>query len=78
MQTRVHSRVLLLLAALLASGAVALVAVAEESKSTPLAKELGPRLKALPYVIVIAPNGKRTEIVGLAPAKLLAALGGSR
>ena len=42
---------------------------------TPLAKELGARLKALPYVIVYSPDGRRTEIVGDAPAKLAAALG---
>lgn len=41
---------------------------------TPLAKELGPRLTALPYVIVFSPSGRRTEIVGDQPAKLAAAL----
>lgn len=46
------------------------------SFETPLAKELAPRLSALPYVIVFAPDGKRTDVVGLKPDKLLAALGG--
>src|SRR5262245_47701015 len=31
---------------------------------SPLAKRIGAKLRALPYVIVIAPDGKRTELVG--------------
>lgn len=42
---------------------------------TPLAKSLGTRLKALPYVVVFAPDGRRTDITGLALDKLDAALG---
>lgn len=45
---------------------------------TPLAKELGTRLTGLPYVIVFDPSGKRTELLGMNEAKLLAALGGRR
>jgi thiol-disulfide isomerase/thioredoxin len=47
------------------------------SFDTPLAKRLGARLKALPYVIVFAPDGKRTELVGVDLKKLNAALGAS-
>ena len=43
---------------------------------TPLARELGRRLTALPYVVVFAPDGKRTEIVGADLGKLASALGG--
>lgn len=32
---------------------------------TPLARELGARFEALPYVVVFSPAGKRTDIVGL-------------
>jgi copper chaperone CopZ len=42
---------------------------------TPLAKELGSRLDALPYVIVFDPAGKRTDIVGADFGKLDEALG---
>jgi copper chaperone CopZ/thiol-disulfide isomerase/thioredoxin len=42
---------------------------------TPLAAELGPRLEALPYVIVFDPAGKRTDIVGADFGKLDKALG---
>lgn len=42
---------------------------------TPLARELGPRLEALPYVIVFDPAGKRTDIVGADFGKLDKALG---
>jgi copper chaperone CopZ len=42
---------------------------------TPLAKELGSRLDALPYVIVFDPAGKRTDIVGADFGKLDKALG---
>jgi copper chaperone CopZ/thiol-disulfide isomerase/thioredoxin len=45
---------------------------------TPLARELGPRLDALPYVIVFDPAGKRTDIVGADLGKLDKALGASR
>jgi thiol-disulfide isomerase/thioredoxin len=31
---------------------------------SPLAKELGPRLDSLPYVIVFTPSGKRIDIAG--------------
>ena len=48
------------------------------SFQSPLARELGRKLSALPYVIVIAPNGKRTDIVGLDLQKLGAALGAPR
>jgi len=41
---------------------------------SPLAKELGAKLTKLPFVVVFQPNGKRKEIVGEAPEKLLAAL----
>ena len=41
---------------------------------TPLAKELGPRLDALPYVVVFDPAGKRTDIVGADFGKLDKAL----
>lgn len=41
---------------------------------TPLAKSLGSKLKALPYVVVFAPDGRRTDITGLALDKLDAAL----
>jgi copper chaperone CopZ len=39
-----------------------------------LARELGPRFEALPYVIVFSPAGKRTEIAGLDLEKLERAL----
>jgi copper chaperone CopZ len=42
---------------------------------TPLARELGARFEALPYVIVFSPAGKRTEIQGIDFAKLDRALG---
>jgi thiol-disulfide isomerase/thioredoxin/copper chaperone CopZ len=45
------------------------------SFDTPLARELGRRLTALPYVVVFAPDGKRTDITGNNPKKLGAALG---
>jgi copper chaperone CopZ len=48
------------------------------SFQTPLAHELGRKLTALPYVIVITPEGKRTDIVGLDLQKLAAALGEPR
>lgn len=45
---------------------------------TPLARELGWRLEALPYVIVFDPAGKRTDIVGADFGKLDKALGAAR
>ena len=42
---------------------------------SPLARELGPRLDALPYVVVFDPAGKRTDIVGADFGKLDRALG---
>jgi thiol-disulfide isomerase/thioredoxin len=41
---------------------------------TPLARELGPRLESLPYVIVFTPTGKRTDITGTDFPKLDKAL----
>ncbi len=40
-----------------------------------LARQLGRKLKALPYVVVFGPDGKRTEITGSDPKKLTAVLG---
>jgi thiol-disulfide isomerase/thioredoxin/copper chaperone CopZ len=34
------------------------------SFNSPLAKQLGRRLRGLPYVVVFSPDGKRTEIIG--------------
>ena len=45
---------------------------------TPLAKELGSRIEALPYVIVFDAAGKRTDIVGADFDKLDKALGVTR
>ena len=42
---------------------------------TPLAREMGARLEALPYVVVFSPSGKRTDIEGVAFDKLDKALG---
>ena len=39
-----------------------------------LAKELGAGLRALPYVVVFAPDGKRTAVTGLHAKKVLEAL----
>jgi len=41
---------------------------------SPLAREFGPRLKSLPYVVVFSPAGKRIDIVGADFKKLAAAL----
>jgi copper chaperone CopZ len=41
---------------------------------SPLGKELGSRLEALPYVIVFTPSGKRIDIAGVDMAKLDKAL----
>jgi thiol-disulfide isomerase/thioredoxin len=43
---------------------------------TPLARELGPRFEALPYVVVFTPRGKRVDIVGADFARLDKALAG--
>ena len=43
---------------------------------TPLARELGPGLEEIPYLLVYTPSGKRTEIVGTDFAKLDKALKG--
>ena len=40
-----------------------------------LARQLGRKLEALPYVVVFGPDGKRTEITGIDSKKLTAALG---
>ncbi len=45
------------------------------SFETPLARQLGRKLRALPYVMVFDPSGKLTEIPGNNPRKLAAALG---
>jgi copper chaperone CopZ len=44
------------------------------SFTSPLARELGSRLSALPHVVVFTPDGKRTDISGLHVDKLTAAL----
>lgn len=48
------------------------------SFTSPLARELGSKLKALPHVVVFSPDGKRTDISGLKPEKLRAALAAVR
>jgi len=45
---------------------------------TPLARELGSRLDAIPYVIVFDPAGKRTDISGADFSRLDKALGAGR
>ena len=45
---------------------------------SPLARELGPKLTKLPYVVVFDPKGRRTEITGEAPKKLADALSSHR
>ncbi|NOT35090.1 MAG: hypothetical protein HOP12_13160 [Candidatus Eisenbacteria bacterium] len=42
---------------------------------SPLARELGSRLRALPYLVIFSPDGKRTELVGPNTNKLAATLG---
>jgi len=42
--------------------------------NTPLAKDLGPRIRGLPYVVVFDPNGKRTDIMGAKLDRIVAAL----
>ncbi|NOT32794.1 MAG: hypothetical protein HOP12_01355 [Candidatus Eisenbacteria bacterium] len=41
---------------------------------SPLARELGARLKALPYLVVFSPDGKRTDLVGANIRQLASAL----
>lgn len=41
---------------------------------SPLARELGAKLKALPYVVVFTPDGGRTDAIGPDAQKLLATL----
>lgn len=41
---------------------------------SPLAREIGPRLHALPYVVVFTPSGKRSDLAGADLKKLDAAL----
>jgi len=41
---------------------------------SPLAREQGGRLRALPYLVVFSPAGKRTDLVGANEKKLAAAL----
>jgi copper chaperone CopZ len=43
---------------------------------TPLARELGSRFEALPYVVVFSPAGKRTDIQGVDLEKMEKALAG--
>jgi thiol-disulfide isomerase/thioredoxin len=43
---------------------------------SPLAREQGPKLKGLPYVVVFSPTGKRTDLMGNDAKKLASALGG--
>ena len=40
----------------------------------PLVKDLGPRIRGLPYVVVFDPNGKRTDIMGANLDRIAAAL----
>jgi thiol-disulfide isomerase/thioredoxin len=42
---------------------------------TPLAKQLGRKLRGLPYLIVFSPDGKKTEILGGDSKRLAAVLG---
>jgi thiol-disulfide isomerase/thioredoxin len=42
--------------------------------NTPLVRELGPKLKALPYLVVFDPKGKRTDIIGGSTDQLAATL----
>src|SRR5262249_31642707 len=43
--------------------------------ASPLAREQGARMRALPYVVVFSPQGKRTDITGDDAKRLAAALG---
>jgi thioredoxin 1 len=42
---------------------------------SPLAREMGAKLKALPHVVVFSPDGKRTDLTGADAKKLAAAVG---
>ena len=42
--------------------------------NTPLVKDLGPRIRGLPYVVVFDPKGKRTDIMGANLDRIAAAL----
>ena len=42
--------------------------------NTPLVKDLGPRIRGLPYVVVFDPKGKRTDIMGANLDRITAAL----
>lgn len=41
---------------------------------SPLAREMGAKLKALPYLVIFAPDGRRTDLMGANTQKLTAAL----
>jgi thioredoxin 1 len=43
---------------------------------SPLAREMGARLTALPYLVVFTPGGKRQDFIGADKKRLAAALGG--
>ena len=43
---------------------------------TPLASEMGPDFDSLPWIVVFAPDGKRTDVIGADWARLEKALGG--
>jgi thiol-disulfide isomerase/thioredoxin len=43
--------------------------------NTPLMKDLGPRIRGLPYVVVFDPKGKRTDIMGANLGRISSALG---
>jgi len=43
---------------------------------SPLAREQGSKLKALPYLVIFSPDGKRRDLVGADTKALAAALGG--
>lgn len=42
--------------------------------SSPLAREQGAKLQALPYLVVFSPGGKRTDLVGAEPRRIAASL----
>jgi copper chaperone CopZ len=42
---------------------------------SPLAREMGAKLKALPHVVVFSPSGRRTDLTGPSEKRLAAALG---
>ena len=45
---------------------------------SPLAREQGAKLKALPYLVVFSPEGKRTDLIGADAKRLAASLGSSK